>query len=259
MKKNKIYLGDATKLIKKLDDNSVDLIIADPPYNLNKNFGNKSDNWKTVDDWMDWNKVWLLESKRVLKDSGSIFVYGIHKYICHIQCYLYEIGLCYGRQFIWHYENGWSMYKKAPAANYEPILWFTKSNHYTYHIMREPYKSTERLKHKIIKNGKVWKPNPEGKMGGDVWKIPTLAGRRFSKEKVDHPTQKPLKLCNKIIKHFSNKKGLVLIPFVGSGSECISAIGNDRNYIGFEMNKEYIDIATSRIKESTTLFAESVE
>ena len=247
---NKIYQGDVLDLIANMHSESIDLIIADPPYNLGKDFGNGSDHWSTVQKWNNWSKQWLLECKRVLKKTGSIFVYGIHKYICYIQCSMYDIDLLYGRHIVWHYENGWSQYTKAPAATYESILWFTKTSDYTYHTIREPYKSTERLKYKVTKNGKVWEPNPLGKKGGDIWKIPTLAGKRFEKEKVDHPTQKPLKLCNKIIKHFSNESDLVLIPFAGSGSECVSAINQNRNFLAFEINPDYIEIANKRLKEA---------
>jgi len=252
LKANKIYLGDCLELLKSVKSKSVDLIIVDPPYNLGKDFGNNSDIWDGVNDWLDWSKKWLKESKRVLKDDGSIFVYGIHKYICYIQCYLFELGLKYGRLFIWHYENGWSKYLKSPAATYEPLLWFTKSNSYTYNEMREPYKSKERLKYKIIKNGKAWQPNPLGKRSGDIWNIPTLAGRRFAHEKVAHPTQKPLALCNRITKHFSNEGDLILVPFAGSGSECVSAKKNNRNFIGFELNKKYVHIANKRLNETAS-------
>lgn len=251
LKINKIYPGDCLDYFKKIDSESVDLIIIDPPYNLGKDFGNSSDKWEKVEDWLEWSKKWLDESKRVLKDSGSIFVYGIHKYICYIQCYLYESGLLYGRQFIWNYENGWSRYTRAPAATYEPILWFTKTKKYTYNEMREPYKSQERLKYKITKNGKVWKPNPLGKQPSDIWKVPTLAGRRFAGEKVKHPTQKPLALCDKIVIQFSNAGDLILIPFAGSGSECVSTVKNKRSFIAFEINPNYISIAERRLKAVT--------
>jgi DNA modification methylase len=249
MENNKIYLGDCIELLKKLDNESVDLIIADPPYNLGKDFGNGSDKWEKVEDWVEWSKEWIKECHRVLKPNGSIFIYGIHKYICFIQCYLYELKMNYGRQFIWHYENNWSQYSKMPASNYEPILWFTKTKEYTYHPIREPYKSQERLKHKIIKNGKVWKPNPEGKHSGDVWKFPVLAGKLFEKERVNHPTQKPLSVTHRIVNNFSNEGDLILVPFVGSGTECVSAKMNKRKFIGFEINKDYIDIANKRINE----------
>jgi len=250
IKKNIITMGDCLKLIKEIPDESIDLIIADPPYNLGKDFGNESDKWDDVQDWISWSKKWLSECKRVLKPDGSLFVYGIHKYICYLQCYLYEIGMNYGRMFIWNYENNWSQYSKSPASHYEPLLWFTKTKKYTYEQIREPYKSQERLKHKITKNGKVWKPNPDGKHGGDVWSFPVLAGKRFEKERVDHPTQKPLSITNRIVNHFSKKGDLILVPFVGSGTECVSAKINNRNFIGFEINPKYILTAKRRLKEN---------
>lgn len=246
---NKIHKGDCIKQMQKLEDNSIDLIVADPPYNLNKDFGNSSDNWDDVDAWVEWSKKWLDVSISKLKPTGSIFIYGIHHYLCHLHVYLYQKDLKYRRQIIWHYENSFSGYKNSPSANYEPILWFSKTADYTYHQIREPYKSTERLKNKITKNGKVWTPNPDGKHGGDVWNIPVLAGKRFANEKVDHPTQKPLAICDRIIKHFSNENDLVLIPFGGSGSECVSALINTRNFIAFEKNSDYIKIANKRLKE----------
>jgi site-specific DNA-methyltransferase (adenine-specific) len=247
--RNRIYTGDCVELMKRIDAESIDLIVADPPYNLGKDFGNDSDIWGSVDDWLAWSKEWLSECKRVLKNSGSIFVYGIHRYICYVQCYLYEIGLHYGRQIIWHYENGWSQYTRAPASTYESILWFTKTDAYTYHTIREPYKSTDRLRYKVTKNGKTWKPNPLGRRGGDIWHIPTLAGRRFAAEKVNHPTQKPLKLCDRIVVHFSNPGDLILVPFAGSGSECVSAKMNRRDFIGFEINPHHVRTAEVRLQQ----------
>ena len=249
-KKNVVMEGDCLELFKDIPDESVDLIIADPPYNLGKDFGNGSDKWDDVQKWVNWSKKWILECKRVLKPTGSLFIYGIHKYICYLQVFLYEIDLIYGRQFIWTYENSWSKYTRSPASHYEPILWFTKTKKYTYVPLREPYKSKERLKHKIIKNGKVWTPNPEGKHGGDIWKFPVLAGKRFEKERVDHPTQKPLSITNRIVNHFSKEGDMVLIPFCGSGSECVSAKKNNRDFIAFEINKDYIKIAKERINNT---------
>lgn len=247
---NTILNEDCIEGIKRLDSNSVDLIVADPPYNLNKNFG-KWDESKNKDIWLPWSKEWINQCERVLKPGGSIFVYGIHHHLCWLQCHMYEIGLNYRRQIIWHYENGFSGYKKTLQAHYEPLLWFSKGEGYTYHEIREPYKSTERLKNKIIKNGKVWSPHPDGRMAGDVWSFPTLAGRRFKDEKVDHPTQKPLSISERIIKHFSNVGEVVLIPFAGSGSECVAAKKLGRNFIAFELNENYVEIAENRLYSLT--------
>jgi len=249
MQINKIHRGDALKLIKKIEDNSINLIIADPPYGIEMDFGGK-EKWglSKHNEWMKWMQEWMREAQRVLKPGGSIFIYGIHHNIGYVQCYLYELGLSYGRQFIWHYKNNWSGYTKLPAGNYEPLLWFYKGKNYTYHPIREAYESTERLKHKIIKNGKVWTPNPAGKHGGDVWYISVLAGKRFEKERVKHPTQKPLAICDRIVQHFSNNGDIILVPFAGSGSECVSAKKNKREFIGFELNPAYIKIANSRLR-----------
>ena len=242
-----IYNQDCIEGMRRLPDDFVHLVVADPPYNLEKDFGNWREREKK-DEWLPWCKEWISEAERILVPGGNIFVYGIHHHLCWLQCYMYEIGLAYRRLIIWYYENGFAGYnKRSLAAHYEPILWFSKGNGYTYHPIREPYKSKERLKHKIIKNGKQWKPHPEGRLAGDVWRFPTLAGRRFRDEKVDHPTQKSLSLTERIIKHFSNENDVVLVPFAGSGTECLVALMHNRRYIGYELNEHYIKISQKRI------------
>jgi len=241
-----IQHGDCIEGMRRLPDGCASLVVADPPYNLEKDFGA----WKEREQkarWLPWSKEWIAEAVRILAPGGNIFVYGIHHHLCWIQCHLYEIGLTYRRQIIWYYENGFAGYTKTLAAHYEPLLWFSKGDGFTYLPIREPYKSTERLKHKIIKNGKEWTPNPEGRLAGDVWRFPTLAGRRFRDEKVDHPTQKPLSISQRIVAHFSNPGDLVVVPFAGSGSECLAAAMTGRHYLGFELNERYIEIANERI------------
>ena len=243
---NTIVLGDCIEGLRSLDEGSVPLIIADPPYNLNKDFGAWKESEKKAE-WLTWTKLWLDECKRVLAPGGSIFVYGIHHHLCWVQCYLYELGLDYRRQIIWNYENGFAGYTKSLAAHYEPLLWFSNGPNFTYHPIREPYKSTDRLRHRIVKNGKVWTPNPDGRMAGDVWRFPVLAGRRFADERVDHPTQKPLSISRRIVKHFSNEGDFVVVPFAGSGSECVAAKELNRPYLGFELNPDYVKIARDRL------------
>lgn len=249
---DKIYNHDCIEGMRALPDNCADLVIADPPYNLNKNFGAYNET-ERKDDWLPWSKTWLSEVKRILKPGGNVFVYGIHHYLCYLQVYMYEIDLSYRRQIIWYYENGFAGYStRTLAAHYEPLLWFSKGDKYTYHPIREPYKSQERLKHKITKNGREWKPNPEGRLAGDVWSFPTLAGRRFRDEKVDHPTQKPLSISVRIVKHFSNPGDLVIVPFAGSGTECLASLMESRQFIGFELNNDYIQIANNRLTQWAT-------
>ena len=163
---NQIILGDCIEGMKGLNDGAFNLIIADPPYNLDKDFGP----WKETEQrsgWKEWMREWLREALRVLSDRGNIFVYGIHHHQCWVQCMMYELGFDYRRQIIWHYENGFAGYgERSLSACYESLLWFSKTNDYIYHTIREPYKSQDRLKHKITKNGKVWTPHPE-----DAWQV----------------------------------------------------------------------------------------
>ncbi len=245
---SQIIVGDCIEGMRKLDDESFNLIIADPPYNLNKDFGV----WKESEKreiWADWTKDWLTEARRLLSTRGNIFVYGIHHHQCWVQCIMYELGLVYRRQIIWYYENGFAGYgKRSLSAFYEPILWFSKTSDYVYHPIREPYKSQERLRYKIRKNGKTWQPHPDGRIAGDVWSFPTLAGRRFKDEKVNHPTQKPLSISTRLVRHFSDPNDTVLVPFAGSGTECVAAVSEGRRFLGFELNPAYVQIALARLK-----------
>ena len=249
---NTVHHGDATVLLRKLPDQFADLIIADPPYSLAKDreFGEGAF-FESREEWLSWCKEWLLESKRILKPRGNLFVYAIHHNSCFLQAFMYEISLVYRRQIIWHYQNGWSKYRNGPACHYEPILWFAHHGDSKFHVIREPYKSVARLRHRITKDGRTWTPHPDGRQAGDVWQIPTLAGRRFAEERTKHPTQKPLELSRRIVQHFSDPGDMVLIPFVGSGSECVAAIQCDRRFIGAELNAEYVDIAKARIADAS--------
>jgi len=245
---DRIHLGDTLELLRELPDGCAALIIADPPYNVGPHFGTSSRHWDKSPEWMPWCEEWLAECARVLDDRGNILVYGIHHYLCYLQVHMYQLGLKYRRQIIWTYENGFAGYTKTLAAHYEPILWFSKTDDFRFETIREPYKSEERLKHKITKkNGEAWVPHPDGRIAGDVWRFPVLAGRRFRDEKVAHPTQKPLALTNRIVRHFSEPGDLVVVPFAGSGTECVSAKANGRHFWGAEINPDYLRIAEERL------------
>lgn len=237
---------DVMEGLAALPDGSYDLVIADPPYGIAKDFG-LPDSYRSVEEWRAWCRGWLSECRRVLKPTGSLLVYGIHRYLCYTQVDLYDLDMKYRRQIIWHYENGFCG-NRSMRATYEPLLWFSKSDRFHFEEIREPYKSAERLQYTITKRGKIWTPNPAGRVAGDVWSVPTLAGRRFRDEKVDHPTQKPLALSERIVRHFSPEGGRVLVPFAGSGSECVAAHRLGRLYTGFEINPAYCRIAGERLR-----------
>lgn len=243
---DEVVLGDCIEEMSKLPSASAQLIIADPPYNVGPAFGIDKE-WNRSNEWLPWSRAWLTEAVRILAPGGSIFVYGIHHYQGFIQALMYELGLKYRRQIIWTYENGWTRSTKSLATHYEPLLWFSKDDTFTYHVIREPYKSVERLKNKIYKNGKEWVPHPDGRMAGDVWSFPTLAGRRFQDERTEHPTQKPMSITDRIVVHFSNPGDLVVVPFAGSGTEVVSAKKNGRHYWGVDIKPEFVELARRRL------------
>lgn len=245
-----------------------DLILTDPPYNINKDFGNNSD-CLSLEDFISVTQDRIKKMKQLLTPNGSIIWFGIHDYICYVQIAMYDAGLYYRRMNIWHYENGFSRSKKEPATHYEPFLWFSNNDKkWTYNVdaVRIPYKSTERLKsavnYKDAKgNTKTWTPNPQGAMRGDIWDFPTLSGRRFEKERTEHPTQKPESLITEIIKAFCPMKdgkynGSILDPFHGSGTlgvccEKLNAVyGNQILWTGIEIEKRWCDIAQERINNA---------
>lgn len=268
MKFEGVICGDSDILLQKMVDNSikVDLILTDPPYNLNKDFGNNSD-CLSLDEFINVSRKRIKLCKNLLKDNGSIIWFGIHHYICFIQTIMYEEQLNYRRMNIWYYENGFSRSTKSPLTQYEPFLWFSKSSKkWTYNVddVRVPYKSTDRLKNPVwYKNSKgekvKWEPNPNGAMRGDVWSFPTLAGKAFEKEKTEHPTQKPEALITEIIKAFCPKnkdgfyEGVILDPFHGSGTlgvccEKLNKQGHKIKWIGIELESKWCEIAKKRLE-----------
>lgn len=264
---NKNYLGNSDVLLEEMvkEGMEFDLILTDPPYNLNKDFGNNSDSLSN-DDFLAINKERINNCKDLLSKHGSLIWFGIHKYIGFMQVMMYDAGLFYRAMNIWHYENGFSRSKKVPATQYEPFLWFSKSNtkwNYNADDVRVPYKSKERLKNPVYykdKNGnkKVWEPNPNGALRGDIWSYPTLAGKAFEKERTSHPTQKPEALIREIIKAFCPKnkegfyEGTILDPFHGSGTlgvccEKLNLEGHKIKWIGIELEEKWVNVSNERI------------
>jgi len=254
---NKIYNEDCVIGLAKLPNNIADIIICDPPYNIGKDFGNDSDK-QPMDEYLLWCDSWIRECLRILKPNGTLYIYGFSENLAFIRTRI----TCNVRWLIWHYTN-----KVTPSLNFwqrthESILCCYKEKPlFNRDDVREPYTET------FLKNaaGKVRKPtvgrfsNGEkettytahegGALPRDVIKVPALAGGAGKKERVDHPTQKPLTLCDTLIKASINKttNTLLVVPFVGSGSECVSAKKNSIDFIGFEINSEYITIANNRL------------
>lgn len=253
---NKIYNEDCISGMKKIQNKSVDIIICDPPYNIGKNFGNNSDK-QNFDEYLNWCDLWINECLRILKPSGTMYIYGFSENLSYIRTRL----SCKVRWLIWHYTN-----KVIPSLNFwqrshESILCCTIDKPvFNRDKVREPYTETY-LKNS---NGKVRKAtkgrfsngenettyiaHKDGALPRDVIKVPALAGGSGKRERVNHPTQKPIELCLKLINASKNENNTVLVvPFVGSGSECVAAKICKINFIGFEINNDYVNLAETRL------------
>ncbi len=252
----KIINDDCVKQMKMMSENSVDIIICDPPYNIGKDFGNNSDK-QEMDAYLKWCDEWIFECIRILKPKGTLYIYGFSEILAFIRVRI-NINV---RWIIWHYTN-----KVTPSLNYwqrthESILCCSKEKpHFNRDEVREPYTDT------FLKNaaGKVRKAtkgrfsngntettytaHENGALPRDVIKISALAGGAGKKERVNHPTQKPLQLCEKLIKACKNGEDtLLVVPFAGSGSECVAAKKENINFIGFEINDEYVNLCNERL------------
>lgn len=268
---NKVICGNSDEILKQFIERGIkfDLVLTDPPYNINKDFGNKSD-CLPLDEFLDITAERMKKIKQLLTPQGSLIWFGIHDYIGFVQVAMHNAGINYRRLNIWHYENGFSRSKKEPATHYEPFLWGSNDKKkWTYNVddVRIPYKSTERLKSPVKYKGadgttKIWTPNPKGAMRGDIWDFPTLAGKLFEKERTEHPTQKPESLITELIKAFCPKDeegkycGWILDPFHGSGTlgvccEKLNAEGHDIKWIGIELEQRWCEVAEERLNKIT--------
>ena len=292
--------------MKKISDESVDIIICDPPYNIGKDFGNNSWNVDT-DDYLLWCDKWIEQCIRILKPTGTLYIYGFSEILAFIRVRL-KINV---RWIVWHYTN-----KVTPSLNFwqrthESILVCSKNKrpHFNRDAVREPYteaflKNAAGKVRKATKgrfsNGKketIYKAHSGGALPRDVIKISALAGGAGKKERVNHPTQKPLALCEKLIKAaMAGADGaaggagadgagadgagadgaggagagadgagadgagadgagaaggaaetFLVVPFAGSGSECVAAKNLKVNFIGYEINPEYVDLCNKRL------------
>ncbi len=260
-----IYLNDCIVGMKSLKSASIDVIIADPPYNISKDFQNDSDK-KSLPDYLNFCGKWIKECERLLKPTGTMYIYGFSETLARI---LPMISLK-TRWLVWHYTN-----KTVPSLNFwqrshESILCcYSKNSIFNRDDVREEYTETfKKSNGKIRKatkgrfsNGNIetkYVVNPEGALPRDVIKIPALAGGAGKKErtlssgeKIDHPTQKPLLLSERLLKASRNlnEPTMALFPFAGSGSECVAAAKLGIDFIAYEINSRYIEICEKRLSE----------
>lgn len=274
---NKIICGDAITEMRKMPDASIDVIIADPPYNIGKDFGNNFDK-RELTEYILWSTQWIRECIRVMKPSATLFIYGFSEILAHLSV---AIPL-QKRWLIWHYTNKNMVSVSFWQRSHEAIIcaWKKKPIFNTDEV-REPYtegflngaagkirtgKSVGRLSRKGIDT--IYNAHERGALPRDVLKIPALAGgagmverwflcktckcvcaprelkQHITHDIIKHPTQKPLELTKRLLKSaLPSENAVVLIPFAGSGSECLAAMQLRVPFVGFELNPDYVKLA----------------
>ena len=246
MEINKIYHADVMRFLEALQDNSIDLAVVDPPYNLNKG---DWDSFKTEQEYFDFTFQWLSLLIKKLKINGSLYLFNTAYNSAIILDFLKDKDLIYKNWITWYKKDGFSATKKKYVNTQETILFYTRSNNhiFNYDDIRLPYSSTDRIAHAvkkgILKNGKRWFPNPNGKLCNDVWEITSQRHKEKVNGKVQtlsHPTVKPYEMIERIIKASSNENDLVLDLFSGSGMTSIVCKNLNRKFIGCELNEAYI-------------------
>jgi site-specific DNA-methyltransferase (adenine-specific) len=258
--RQEILHGDTLNILPTLPDESVQIVLADPPYNIGKDFGNASDK-QPMDTYLTWTDRWVAECLRVLKPNGTLFIFGFSEILALILARIpYSVNR---RWLIWHYTNKNVASLHFWQRSHESILVLWKDEKVFHRdAVREPYtegflqgaagKKRAATKGRFSKGEKdtTYNAHPAGALPRDVIKIPALAGGAGAKERVDHPTQKPLALCERLLKSCSQgpDAGLVLVPFAGSGSECVAAKQLGLPYVGIELNEDYVALCTERLQ-----------
>jgi site-specific DNA-methyltransferase (adenine-specific) len=257
--RQEVIQGDCLQLLPILEDNSAQIIIADPPYNIGKDFGNDSDK-QPMDMYLAWTEKWLAECLRVLQPNGTMFIYGFSEILALILSRVpYHI---HRRWIIWHYTNKNVASLHFWQRSHESILVLWKDDKVFHRDdVREAYtegflngaagKERAATKGRFSKGDKTttYAAHPNGALPRDVIKIPALAGGAGLKERVNHPTQKPLALCEKLLRSCKQDDGYVLIPFAGSGSECVAAQRLGLPFVAMELNEEYVALIQERLNE----------
>jgi len=245
-----LFEGDCLDLLPQIPDEFVKLVVTSPPYNLGKPYETRLD----LDEYLAQQRKVIEECVRVLDDRGSI-CWQVGNYVKNgeivpLDIVLYPIfaslGLHLRNRIVWHFGHGLHASKRF-SGRYEVILWFTKSNEYTFNLdaVRVPQKYPRKKHFKGPKKGQ-FSGNPLGKNPSDVWEIPNVKANHV--EKTIHPCQFPVELVERLVLAMTDEGDWVLDPFIGVGTTAIAALMHNRKAIGAEIVQEYVEVAKDRIR-----------
>ncbi|MCL2046613.1 MAG: site-specific DNA-methyltransferase [Oscillospiraceae bacterium] len=235
-KRISVFHGDCIDIFKDIETESVDLIVTDPPYNLSKNYGNNKDNLKH-DEYINFSRKWLAEAKRVLKPTGTIYLFMGVRYISYIYMILeQELGFHFNSWITWAYTQGIGK-TKGFSPRHDDILMFTKSKKFTFNI------DSIRIPQKYYRSVN----NMRGANPGNVWEFSHI--HYCQENRQNHPTQKPEALFERMILASSNENDIVLDPFCGSGTSLRVCQQINRYGIGIEINSDYVTMINERLSQ----------
>jgi site-specific DNA-methyltransferase (adenine-specific) len=230
-----IIQADALSYLQKIVSASIDVVIADPPYNLGKDYGNNTD-IKTFDEYMEFSRNWIKEAHRILKKTGTIYVFMGVRFISYLYTILEkEYGFIFNSWITWHYTQGLGK-TKGFSPRHDDILMFTKTKNYKFFLddVRIPQKYYRSIN------------NMRGANPGDVWTFSHV--HYCNADRQPHPTQKPEALIERMVLASSEENDMVADPFSGSGTTLRVCQQLNRNCIGIELNPEYVTVAKERLE-----------
>ena len=244
-----IYHVDCAKAMQRLPNEIIHLTITSPPYNIGKEYESRMD----LSEYLNWCASWIGEVHRLTNYDGTFWLNLGYTSVPQSAKAIPIPYLIWDRipffliqEIVWHYGAGVAG-KKFFSPRNEKFLWYVKDQtSYTFNLddVRDPDVKYPNQK----KNGKV-KVNALGKNPGDVWQFPkvTSGAKRASKERTAHPAQFPISVIDRIVKASSRPDDLVMDPFLGSGTTAVSALKLGRKVLGFEIKKEYCELAARRL------------
>jgi len=242
-----IIWGDAIDALNnQIPNDSIDLIFADPPYNIGKNFNGRKDRWPSEDAYLTWSYQWLKLCISKLKPNGSLYVMTATQNMPFFDIFLRQ-HLTILSRIIWAYDSSGVQARNYFGSLYEPILFCVKDkDSYTFNSGDILIEARTGATRKLID---YRKPVPTmyntKKVPGNVWQIPRVRYRMDEYE--NHPTQKPTALLYRIIRASSNPGDLILDPFSGTFTTSYVAQALGRNSIGIEIEEEYVKIGLRRL------------
>jgi len=255
---HKIYQGDAIEVLEtKIEDNSIDLIFVDPPYNIGKDFNGRKDKWTNDEDYLKWCYQWINLLLKKLKNTGSLYIMTSTQFIPYFDIYLRDKIEILSR-IVWSYDSSGVQAKNYYGSMYEPILFCVKDKkRYTFNSNEILVEAKTGSKRKLIDYRKnPPQPYNSKKVPGNVWDFPRVRYRMSEYE--NHPTQKPIALLERIIKASTNEGDVVLDPFSGTFTTSYVAKKLNRKSIGIEIDEDYSKIGIRRVLEQFKLNGEDL-